>query len=312
MSQILITGGAGAIGSNLAAALVARDNKVVVLDDLSSGHRALLPHGVPLIEGSITDDSALAEAFAGGIDYVFHLAALFANQNSVDHPEADLDANGRGTLKVLEHACRAGVRKLLFSSSSCVYGNKPVMTEDNPDFQLNTPYAITKLLGEHYCKFWVEHHGMNVVILRLFNTYGPHEYPGPYRNVIPNFFARAMKGETLIITGTGDETRDFTFVEDTVRGMLGAMFAETVPGDIFNIASGQETRIVDVATMINEIAGNAAGIVFQPRRAWDSVSRRRGDIGKAQATFGYRPRVSLREGLERTHAWLRSVTGADG
>jgi len=311
MSRVLITGGAGAIGSNLTAALVARDQEVVVLDDLSSGHRTLLPQGVHLIEASITDDSALSEAFASGVDYVFHLAALFANQNSVDHPEADLDANGRGTLKVLEHARRARVRKLLFSSSSCVYGNKAVMAEDDLDFQLDTPYAITKLLGEKYCRFWVKQHGVNIVILRLFNTYGPHEYPGPYRNVIPNFFARAMKGEPLIITGTGDETRDFTFVEDTVRGILGAMFTETVPGDVFNIASGRETRIVDVARMINEIAGNAADIVFQPRRAWDSVSRRRGDIAKAQATFGYRPRVPLREGLERTYAWLRSAMGAD-
>jgi UDP-glucose 4-epimerase len=206
----------------------------------------------------------------------------------------------------LERAKAGGVAKVLYTSSSCVYGNKAVMREDDVDFQLDTPYAITKLLGERYCRFWSGFHGLDTVIVRLFNTYGPHEYPGRYRNVIPNFLKLAMEGKPLPITGTGEETRDFNYVEDTVAGIVAAMTRSTTPGDVFNIASGRETRIIDLANAINAVTGNAGGVAFLPRRGWDHVASRRGDASKAERMLGHGSRVGLAEGLERTHAWLKS------
>src|SRR6185295_18865944 len=195
VNRVLVTGGAGSIGSNLAALLVERGHDVTVLDDLSSGHRDLVPPSVRFVHGSIEDEGALAQAFDARPQWVFHLAALFANQNSVDHPQRDLAVNGGGTVKVLQQAVLSNAAKLLFTSSSCVYGHKEVMREDDQAYDLDTPYAISKLLGEHYCRYWSRQFGIDTVVVRLFNTYGPHEYPGRYRNVIPNFFALAMRGE---------------------------------------------------------------------------------------------------------------------
>lgn len=304
MSKYLVTGGAGAIGSNLVQELLRGGDEVVVLDDLSSGRRELVPPEAELIVGSVARDEDLDRAFASAPEYVFHLAALFANQNSVEHPRLDLEVNGSGTLRVLESALERNVRKVLYVSSSCVYGDDPVMREDDTDLRPHTPYAITKLLGERYCTFFAEHHDLDVVSVRVFNAYGPGEAPGLYRNVIPNFFAKALRGESLTITGTGDETRDFTFNGDVVAGMIGALHAATKPGAVFNLGSGRETRIGELATMINELTGNSAGVEFTPRRQWDKVDRRRSDITLARSAFGYDPSTPLQEGLARTHAWL--------
>ena len=175
--RILVTGGAGAIGSNLARALIARGNEVVIIDNLSSGYRDLVPASVRFVEGSITDDAALAEAFEAEPNYVVHAAALFANQNSVDHPQDDLMVNGLGLIKVLEYAVKAKVRKLLFCSSSCVYGGKAMMREDDVELRPDTPYAITKWLGERYIRYWAGQHGLNAASVRLFNVYGPANGP---------------------------------------------------------------------------------------------------------------------------------------
>lgn len=307
MSAVLVTGGAGAIGSNLVRVLLERGDEVVVLDDLSSGRRDLLPAGADLLVGSITDEAALAEAFGRRPARVFHLAALFANQNSVDHPARDLEVNGMGTLRVLEAAVDAGVEKVLVCSSSCVYGSSGEVDESTVVFATETPYALTKRLGEGYATFFAHQRDLDVVIVRPFNSYGPHEHPGPYRNVIPNFFALALEGQPLPITGDGTETRDFTYVEDVVLGMLGAMGAPTAPGDVFNLASGTETAILDLATRINELTGNPRGIEHRPRRAWDGIARRRGAIDRATTAFGYAPSVPLEEGLVRTLDWLRAA-----
>jgi UDP-glucose 4-epimerase len=307
MSSCIITGGAGAIGSNLARALLDAGHAVTILDDLSSGCRDLVPAGARFVKGSIEDDTALKQAFETAPRWVFHLAALFANQNSVDHPQRDLEVNGLGTVKLLERAAAADVEKVLFTSSSCVYGHKEIMREDDIDFDLDTPYAVTKLLGEQYCKYWSRFHGLHTVIVRLFNTYGPHEYPGKYRNVVPNFIRLAMKGEPLPITGTGEETRDFNYVSDMVDGLIHAMQANTPPGEVYNLASGRDSRIIDLATKINSLTGNKAGIVHNPRRGWDRVRNRRGDATKATAAFGFRAKTTLDEGLARTYSWLKSI-----
>jgi len=311
MNRYLITGGAGAIGSNLVQSLISQDHDVVVLDDLSSGHRHLVPEGAIFIEGSVSDDAALEKSFETKPDYVIHMAALFANQNSVDHPQTDLDVNGLGTLKIFKKSHDQGVQKVLYVSSSCVYGNKEIMVETDTDFQPDTPYAITKLLGERYAKFWADQFKLDTVSVRLFNTYGPNEYPGPYRNVIPNWFNLALQGKPLVITGTGEETRDFTFVADTVAGILGALHGDTEPGDVFNVAGGRATTIQSLAELINDITNNPGGIEYKPRRDWDHVLNRRGDIEKARRVYGFDPKTELSKGLEITHAWLKSVVNKD-
>jgi nucleoside-diphosphate-sugar epimerase len=304
--RILITGGAGAIGSNLAQTLLERGNEVGVIDDLSSGYRDLVPDGVRFVEGSITDDKPLAAAFDPVPDFVIHAAALFANQNSVEHPQADLLVNGLGSIKVLERAVEARVQKVVFCSSSCVYGGKEVMRESDTDLAPDTPYAISKWLGERYVCYWANQHKLNAASVRLFNVYGPGERPGRYRNVIPNFFALALRKEPLVITGTGEETRDFTFVNDAVDGIIGVLAAPTAPGETVNIGSGQPTRIIDLATRINELAGNSSNIRFAPRRSWDHVPHRNCDNTRARQLFGFAPSTTLDQGLEMTLAWLKS------
>jgi UDP-glucose 4-epimerase len=304
--KILITGGAGAIGSNLAQVLLERGNEVSVIDDLSSGYRDLVPNGARFVEGSIIEDACLAAAFDPAPDFVIHTAALFANQNSVDHPEADLLVNGLGSIKVLERAVATQVQKVVFCSSSCVYGGKEIMREDDVHLNPDTPYAITKWLGERYIRYWADQHKLNAASVRLFNVYGPGERPGRYRNVVPNFFALALRNEPLPITGTGEETRDFTFVKDAVDGILGVFSAQTAPGEVVNIGSGEPTRIFDLATHINRLTGNCAGIRFAPRRSWDHIPHRNCDNTRARQLFGFVPSTTLEQGLEMTLTWLKN------
>lgn len=309
--HVFVTGGAGAIGSNLVRALLERGcRNIYVLDDLSSGRKENIPD-VPevfFLKDSIVNDDILKRVFSERIDVVFHLAANFANQNSVDFPRLDLNTNGLGTLKLLEYSRDARVERFIYVSSSCVYGNKDIaLREDDPEYNLDTPYAITKLLGERYTTFFHQHNGLPTVILRYFNAYGPGEYPGKYRNVIPNFLALAMKGESLPITGTGEETRDFTFNRDTVEGTIRAAEVEQAIGNIFNIGSGRETKIIDLAQKINILTGNTEGLILKNPRSWDFIRRRVASIEKARNILGYHPTVELDEGLERTYSWLKSV-----
>ncbi len=309
---ILVTGGAGAIGSNLTRALGELGARmVIVLDDLSSASRWNVP-GLPnvmFVEGSILDEVELKRVFFEGPDLVFHLAALFANQNSIDHPETDLLVNGLGTLKLLQYSHLTGVKRFLYASSGCsIYGsNAPLpLTEEFMSLHLSTPYQITKMLGELYGNFFMHHYELPVVKARFFNSYGPGELPGQYRNVIPNFIYWAMKGEPLPITGTGEETRDFTYVGDIVDGLLRAGFMDAAVGQEFNLASGAETRIVDLARLINDQVGNKAGIKFAERRKWDTKSRLLASVDRARQLIGYEPRTPFVEGLGHTVAWFKN------
>lgn len=205
---ILVTGGAGAIGSNLCRRLAELGAKVIILDDLSSGVSWNVPSlpGVLFIEGDILDEVKLKRIFFERPQIVFHLAAFFANQNSVDHPERYLLVNGMGTLRLLEYSVLTGVDRFIYASSGCsIYGNESPLPlrEEFMSMHLSTPYQITKMLGELYCNFFYHHYGLKVVKPRFFNSYGPGEVPGQYRNVIPNFIYWAMKGLPLPITGTG-------------------------------------------------------------------------------------------------------------
>jgi nucleoside-diphosphate-sugar epimerase len=309
--RILITGGAGCIGSNLTRTLLkAEPERIIVIDDLSASFEWNIPkhQKVVFIHGSILDEEKMKRAFSYKPHYVFHLAAHFANQNSVDHPETDLLVNGLGTLKTLEYANLTGVEKFIFASSGCsVYGSQAPLPlkEDFVSLHLDTPYQIHKLLGELYCNYFHNYYGLPVAIARYFNVYGPGEVPGKYRNVIPNFIWWAMHGQPLPITGTGEETRDFTYVEDIVDGTLRMGVVEEAVGEAINLASGTETRIIDLANWINEITGNKAGIIFKPRRDWDKAIRRRASIEKARKILGYEPKTDMKTGLKKVYEWIK-------
>lgn len=304
---ILVTGGAGAIGSSLVKSLSAKAKKIIVLDDLSSGHEVLIPkqENVTFIHGSIAEDLSLAAAFREKIDIIFHLAANFANQNSVDNPQKDLAVNGLGTLKILENCLRHECELFVYASSSCVYGN--MLSQENEKtakIQLDTPYAITKMLGEHYTNFFVSQYKLPAVIFRIFNSYGPGEFPGRYRNVIPNFLKSAIEGKPLIVTGSGEETRSFNYVDNLIQAFTKTIGCKAAIGEIMNIGTESETRIIDLANIINKIANNHAGVEYAPRRSWDHISRRIADIGKARSIIGYEPINNLEEGIQETYSWM--------
>lgn len=305
--QVLVTGGAGAVGGNLVEALCVGGARVVVVDDLSSGYMDNLPGpewDYKFIRGDLADDQVLQRAFVGGVEYIFHLAAFFANQNSVEHPEDDLHTNGLATLKLAKAAARHGVERLVFASSSCVYGAGALRVAETADLDPETPYAITKVLGEQYLSFYQQRFELPISIVRYFNSYGPGERPGRYRNVVPNFFARALCGEPLMVMGEGLATRDFTYVEDIVAGTMRAASETQGCGEIFNLGTGKETQVLALAEEINGITGNAAGVVFKPQRAWDGVMRRCADISRARRLIGYEPTVSLQDGLAETYRWF--------
>jgi nucleoside-diphosphate-sugar epimerase len=215
--------------------------------------------------------------------------------------------NGQGTLKVLEYSHLSGVKKFVFASSGCsVYGSQAPLPlkEDFVSLHLDTPYQITKLLGELYCNFYHNYYGLPVAIARYFNVYGPGEIPGAYRNVIPNFIYWALQRRALPITGTGEETRDFTFVEDIVDGTLRAGAIPDAVGQAFNLASETETKVVEISKIINEITGNPSGVRLVPRRDWDKITRRRASVEKARKVLGYEPKTELADGIKKTFDWI--------
>ena len=305
--EYVVSGGAGAVGGRLVRRLL-RDGakKVLVIDDLSSGYEWLLPKDerVYLLR---QDVARLQEAaLHADAPVVFALAAFFANQNSIDHPIEDLHTNGFGTLATLLWA-RENARKFVYASAGCSiagHGIDAPIREDMPvSIHLDTPYQITKALGEFYCNYfqaWVP-----TVRCRFFNSYGPGELPGTYRNVIPNFIWRALHDEPLIITGTGEETRDFIFVDDLVDGLVRAAESPDASGLAINLGTGIQTRVFDLAQMIIEICQSRSKIQFAPRRVWDKSTHRQADISLAEKIIGFRPAVEVSEGIRRTVAWFR-------
>ena len=240
-------------------------------------------------------------------DYVFHLAAHFANQNSVDNPETDLMVNGIGILKVLQYAQLTGVERFVYSSSGCgVYGldSKMPFEEHDISISLHTPYQVTKLLGELYTNYFHNLYDMPIVNARFFNVFGPGEVPGKYRNVIPNFFYWSMTKQALPITGDGTETRDWTFVGDIVNGLLSMGIEEEAIGEAINLGSGKDHRVIDMANKVNELTGNPEGIAYVARRNWDAKTKLLSSIDKAKDILGYKPTVSFDDGLERVYGWF--------
>ena len=307
---VLVTGGAGAIGGNLVRALNdLNTKKIIILDNRSSSCDWNVPIGpkIHFVHGDILDDEKLKFVFKDRPDIVFHLAAHFANQNSVDNPETDLMVNGMGILKVLEFAHLADVSRFVYASSGCgVYGLESTLPYQERDvsISLHTPYQVTKLLGELYTNYYHNLYGLPIVNTRFFNSYGPGEVPGKYRNVIPNFFYWAMRSKALPITGDGTETRDWTYVGDLINGLLAAGVKDEAIGEAINLGSGTETRVIDMAHEVNRLAGNKLGVMYIQRRDWDAKTRLISSIDKAQKLLGYRPRTTFNKGLKHVHEWF--------
>jgi UDP-glucose 4-epimerase len=308
VSTVVVTGGGGAIGSRLVRRILEHKvERVTVVDNFSSGHEWLIPADprLQLARGDVCDIFDLRLVVDRPL--VFHLAAFFANQNSVDHPRDDLRTNGLGTLSTLMWASACDARRFVYASAGCSiagHGVDAPIRENMPvSLELDTPYQITKTLGEFYCSYFDGQ--VPTVRCRFFNSYGPGEVPGRYRNVIPNFVWSALHDQPLVITGTGEETRDFVYVDDLVTGLLRASEAGGARGEAFNLGTGTQTRIADLAEIVIKTCRSTSRIEFSPRRSWDRSTHREADIGKAKAILGFRPTVSLREGIERTVDWFR-------
>ena len=302
MMKIVITGGAGFIGSNLAEELT-KKHEVVIIDDLSTGRvENVEALDLELVRGSITDPDLLRENFRG-VDYVFHQAALPSVQRSIEDPVLANEVNICGTLNVLVAARDAGVTKVIYASSSSVYGDTPELPkrEDmKPDPK--SPYAVAKLAGEYYCRVFNEIYGLKTVALRYFNVYGPRQDPSSdYAAVIPKFANLCLAGKSPIIYGDGEQTRDFTFVRDVVQANVLAMESDAI--GVFNVATGTRISINDLAGMVMVIIGNRVDCVHEEPRAGD-VRDSLGDISRASAGFGYKPRYGMEEGLEETIGWF--------
>jgi nucleoside-diphosphate-sugar epimerase len=306
---VLVTGGAGCVGSNLTNKLSNFAGRVIILDNLESAYEWNIPSqdNIEFVKGDILDDEMLKRVFNEKPDYVFHLAAHFANQNSVENPELDLMVNGMGILKVLQSAQLTGVERFVYSSSGCgVYGLDSHMPFEESDISINlhTPYQVTKLLGELYTNYFHNLYGLPIVNARFFNVFGPGEVPGKYRNVIPNFIYWSMTKQALPITGDGSETRDWTYVDDIVDGLMAMGIVEEAIGEAINLGSGEETRVIDMAHMVNELTGNQEGIAYASRRDWDAKTRLLSSIQKAEEILGYKPKVTFSEGLKKTYNWF--------
>jgi len=309
MPSYLVTGGAGFIGSNLVEGLVAEGADVRVLDNLSTGKRENLEgvaSRVDLIVGDLADPDDVSRAVAD-VDVIFHHGALPSVPVSVERPIETNESNILGTLRLLEAARTAGVKRLVYVGSSSAYGAVERTTNREADVPApRSPYAVQKLAGEHYCMAHWHCHGLETVILRYFNVFGPRQNPkSQYAAVIPAFITAVLAGERPTIYGDGEQTRDFTYVENNVRANLIAADHPRAAGEVFNIACGTSVSLLDLLREINDLCGASIEPVFAPPRAGD-VKHSRADIAKAREILGYEPTVDLREGLRRAIEHYRS------
>lgn len=310
--DVLVTGGAGFIGSNLVRRLVAEGHSVRVLDDLSTGHRANLD-GVEMewTEGSILDPDALRIATTGA-EVVFHQAALPSVPRSVEHPAWSNDVNAVGTLNALIAARDANVRRFVYAGSSSAYGDTPSLPKrEDMAPRPTSPYAVAKLTGEYYCRAFAQTYGLSTISLRYFNVFGPFQDPnGGYAAVVPAFTSALLAGESPTINGDGEQTRDFTYVDNVVEANLLAAAAGTeISGEVCNIASGERISVNALFALIREATGSDREPMHGPARLGD-IRDSWADLQKARALLGYEPLVDHRAGLVRTVTWYMSLHGA--
>jgi nucleoside-diphosphate-sugar epimerase len=322
-ARVLLVGGAGFVGSNLARRIL-RDGprQLIIVDNLLSAEASQVPEGanVAFLHGSITNDRILA-ALPEDLDFAFNLATYHGNQSSMHDPLADHENNTLTTLKLLERlTVMRGLKTLVYSSAGCTVAQKTfeaaaaTQESDPVSLYLDSPYQISKIIGEFYGNYYFARHGVPFVKARFQNVYGPGEILGAgqwrgtpatvWRNVTPTFIWRALHGEALPVENGGIATRDFIYVDDIVAGLV-ACALRGKAGEVYNIASGAETSIKELADLVNELTGNKTPIDLKSARNWDRSGKRYGDPSKAKAELGFVAEVDLRDGLSRTIAWTR-------
>ena len=309
MSTYLVTGGAGFIGSHLSSALVARGHRVRVVDSLITGFERNLQPGVEFTNGDLAEP-AVANAAVQGVDYVLHQAAIPSVPRSVKNPRESHRANVDGMLNILLAARDAGVKRVVFAGSSSVYGDQPTLPkrEDMPTKPM-TPYALQKMVSEQYGQMFTRLYGLEVVTTRYFNVFGPRQDPGsPYSGVISLFIKALLDGTRPVIYGDGGQTRDFTFVSNVVDGVRRAAEAPGVGGEVFNVATGGRVSLNELLATLKKIIGSDVEPIYQEGRMGD-VRDSQADIAKAERLLGYRPAVTLEEGLRQTVAWFETAKG---
>jgi nucleoside-diphosphate-sugar epimerase len=305
----LITGGAGFIGSNMAERLAGQGKRVRIFDNFTSGKRenfAAFVDKVEIIDSDLRVLEAVKHAMAD-VRYVLHIGAVPSVPRSVEDPHTTNQANITGTLNVLIAAREAGVRRVVFSSSSSVYGDTPTLPkhEDMPPSPLS-PYAVQKLTGEYYSRIFWQLYGLETVTLRYFNVFGPRQDPqSQYAAVIPRFITAILKGESPTIYGDGKQTRDFSHVENVIDANLAACTApKEALGQTFNIACGGRISLLELVDTVNKILGKNVKPKFDPPRPGD-VRDSQADITKAQKLLGWTPRVNFHKGIEKVVAWYQ-------
>ena len=308
----LVTGGAGFIGSGIVGALVARGERVRVIDDLSTGTEAnLAPYRdrVDFIKGDIRDERACASAVKG-VQFVLHQAALRSVPRSVDDPLSTDEVNVHGSLMVLQSARTAGVERLVYASSSSVYGDNPVLPKvESMTPMPKSPYAVSKLTAEYYCRVYAQTFGLSTVSLRYFNVYGPGQDPlSPYAAVIPLFMDALKQGKAAIVYGDGEQSRDFTYIDDCVQANLLACTTPDIDGEVFNIAFGAKTSINQIYDRLSILMGRNIPARHEPPRAGD-VRHTLADLTRARERLGYRPTTDIASGLDKTVRWFLDRAG---
>ena len=309
--RIVVTGGAGFVGSNVVRKLLTDKARVVVLDDFYTGNDFNLPNGEPnleVIRGSVTDVDLVRDLLKGA-SLVFHLAArniIVSTRN----PREDYEVNIGGTLNVLLAARETGVPRVVYSSSTSVYGN-PRYLPINEDDATNmlSPYAVSKFAGENYCKAFYESYGLSSSVVRYSNVYGTAQRPdNPYCGVVAKFFESAMAGESPRIHGDGEQTRDFTYIEDVVEATLLAGVSPKADGQVYNVGTGREVTVNQLARLIIDITGAKVEPSYVDRRDIDNIRRRVVNIEKIRRELRWVPTFTIEQGLRRTYEWLKETT----
>lgn len=322
-SRVLVVGGAGFVGSNLVHKILEQDpREIIVVDNLLSSDVSNIPADkkVRFVFGSITDDRILA-ALPDDLDYAFHLACFHGNQSSIADPFADHDNNTYTSLKLFDRLKDIkNLKKVVYAAAACAVAEKTydaptATTEDQPvTLYHDSPYSISKIIGELYGNYYFQQHKLPFVKARFSNVYGPREILGAgqwrgtvhtvWRNVTPTFIWRALNGEALPLDNGGNASRDFIFVEDMARGLM-ACALRGQAGEVYNLATGKETTILELATLINEFTGNKTPLDLRPARDWDRSGKRFASTDKSRQELGFEAQVEIREGIRRTVEWTK-------
>jgi nucleoside-diphosphate-sugar epimerase len=308
---VLVTGGAGFIGSHLCEKLLQKGNRVIALDNFLTGKMANINHltrnkEFEIVKCDILERKNLEKIFENHIDTVFHEAAVVGVKRTIENPKLVLEANISGTKNILDCAKNSGCKRMVFASSSEVYGD-PIKIPEREDGLLNPklPYAVSKLTGEQYCRAYFEEFGLKTTSLRYFNVYGPRQNSTPYGFVVGIFIKRVLEGKPPIIFGDGKQTRDFTYIEDCIDATLIASQSNKAVGEVMNIGTGRMISIKDLAFMVIDISGNDLKPKFAPKREFE-IMHRLADNTKMKKLLGFSPGYSLKSGLEKTIEWYKN------